>query len=140
MPRIDLKMPPDFRFQTLIPVRISDVNYGGHVGNDAILGMMHECRLQYFKSMGYSEMDLGGVGTIMADSAILYKGEAFYGDVILAEIEPYDLSRVGFDLYYRLSTQSGNRAVAWAKTGIICFDYSRRKVSGLPEEVRIKMS
>lgn len=133
-------MPVKYRFKTVIPVRISDVNYGGHVGNDAILGMMHECRLQYFKSLGYSEMDLGGVGTIMADSAIIYKGEAFYGDQIIAEIEPKDLSRVGFDLYYRLSTEQGNRPVALAKTGIICFNYQLRKVCGLPEMVKTHMS
>jgi hypothetical protein len=30
--------------------------------------------------MGYSELDVEGVGIIMADAAVMYRAEAFHGD------------------------------------------------------------
>ena len=65
MARIRIEMPEQFPFSTQLPVRITDINYGGHGGNDAILGMIHERRMQYLRSLGYSEMEFEGVGMIM---------------------------------------------------------------------------
>ena len=77
--RVQLQLPETFSFQTEIPVRITDINYGNHLGNDAILSMMHEARVQFLQSLGYTELDVEGAGMIMADTAIIYKGEGFYG-------------------------------------------------------------
>lgn len=77
MGRIELNMPQQYSFSTEVEVRIGDINYGGHLGNDALLSLIHEARMRYFAALGYTELSLGGVGTIMADSAIVYKSEAF---------------------------------------------------------------
>src|SRR5690242_1250044 len=98
--RIQLQLPATFSFQTEIPVRISDINYGNHLGNDAILSMMHEARVQFLKSLGYTELDLDGVGLIMSDSAIIYKGEGFYGDVLTVKVTATDFGKYGFDFMY----------------------------------------
>ena len=37
----------EFVFRTELDVRITDINYGRHVGNDAMLGLLHEARLRY---------------------------------------------------------------------------------------------
>ncbi|MCH5718100.1 acyl-CoA thioesterase [Niabella hibiscisoli] len=58
MARIKVPLPPHFTFSTSIAIRITDVNYGGHVGNDAILSIIHEARLQFLKALGYSEMNI----------------------------------------------------------------------------------
>lgn len=142
MPRIKIDLPEQFSFSCSIPVRISDVNYGGHVGNDAILSILHEARLQYLKSLGWTEMDLAGVSLIMSDVGIEFKGEAFYGETIQAAVTAGDLSRIGFDLYYKLTKQVGEKevVVALAKTGMVCFDYQSRKVAPLPESVKHQLS
>ena len=49
MARVKLEVPSTFSFQTTIPIRITDVNYGGHVGNDSILSILHEIRIQFLK-------------------------------------------------------------------------------------------
>lgn len=137
MPRIKIQLPDEFSFTTNIPVRITDVNYGGHVGNDAILGIIHEARLQFLKYHGYSEMDLGGSGMIMADVAIEFKHEAFYGDTIIASVEANDFQRVSFDICYKLQKESaGNKVtVAIAKTGMVCYDYNQKKICNIPDAV-----
>ena len=86
MARIKIELPQSFRFSCYIPVRITDVNYGGHVGNDAILSIIHEARMQFFKSLDYSEMNFAGTAMIMVDVCIEFKGELFYGDTLIASV------------------------------------------------------
>jgi acyl-CoA thioester hydrolase len=139
MARIKIHLPETFSFSTQIHVRISDINYGGHVGNDSILSLIHEARLHFLKSFGYTELEFAGVGLIMADAAIEFKGEAFYGDVLKAYVAMDEISRIGFELYYKLVKGEEETVVALAKTGMICFDYTKRKVTAIPEEVRRKL-
>lgn len=141
MARIKLQLPEDFKFQTVIPVRITDLNYGGHVGNDTILSLMQEARVQFFQHLGFKgELDLDGVSIIMTDSAIVYKAESFYGDHLIVEVVAGDYTKMGFDLFYKLSNKDSGKEVARGKTGIVCFDYEQRKVTALPENLRLTLS
>jgi acyl-CoA thioester hydrolase len=144
MSRVKIQLPEQFSFQCSIPVRITDINYGGHVGNDTVLSIIHEARMQYFKSLGYAEMNVGGAGTIMADVAVEFKNELFYGDIVVASVTAGELSKIGFDLFYKLETLrqvKGDKMVlvAAAKTGIICYDYEKKKIITVPEEARKKL-
>lgn len=140
MARIKLTLPNIFTFSTQIPVRISDINYGNHVGNDAILSIIHEARMQYLKSVGFTELEFAGVGLIMSDVAIEFKAEAFYGDTLKASVAAGEFSKVGFEIYYKLERSSDNAIVAMAKTGMVCFNYDKRKVVAVPEEAVKKLS
>lgn len=133
--RIRITFPVPFTFRTKLPVRISDINYGGHLGNDIVLSVMHEARMRWLAQQGYTEMQCGGCGLIMADTAIQYKGEAFYGDELLIELGIANITSVAFDLYYRVTTLRGEVEVpvVYAKTGMVCFDYNERKVVNIPE-------
>lgn len=139
MARIKLSLPSSFSFSTLIPIRITDLNYGNHVGNDAILSLLHEARMQYLKSIGYTELEFAGVGLIMSDVGIEFKAESFYGDVLKAYVTVTDFSKIGFDLYYKLVRGENEEIVALAKTGMLCFDYDKRKIAALPPEAMHKM-
>ena len=75
MSRIRIQLPENFHFSTEIPIRITDLNYGGHVGNDTILSLIHEARMQFLRSFGYSEMDFGNVSLIMSELAVDFKAE-----------------------------------------------------------------
>ncbi|TDX00662.1 acyl-CoA thioesterase [Dinghuibacter silviterrae] len=134
MARVKIDLPSTFHFTTQIPVRITDLNYGGHVGNDAVLGMLHEARMRYLGQWGYTELDVAGVGLIMSDAILSFKGESFYGDVWTIHIRAAEFNRVGFELYYAVETVRDGRThrIAEAKTGMICFDYTARKPVGVP--------
>ena len=140
MARIKLTLPSTFSFSTQIPVRISDINYGNHIGNDAILSIIHEARMQYLKSIGFTELQFAGIGLIMSDVAIDFKAEAFYGDTLQALVAVGELSKVSFEIYYKLERSSDGAVVALAKTGMVCFDYDKRKVVAVPEEAVKKWS
>ncbi len=138
MARIRIELPQQFYFSTKIPVRITDLNYGGHVGNDTVLGLIHEARVQFLKHYGYEELKLNGVSLIMSDAGIEFKAELFYGDVVTAFVVATNFTRVGFDLYYKLMRDE--TIVAAAKTGMVCYNYDTRKVASLPSGVKEKLS
>lgn len=139
MARIKIDLPEKLGFSTTIPIRIQDVNYGGHVGNDAILSIMHEARMQFVQQAGYKELDLEAhTGLIMTDVAVAYKGEGFHGDIFTVEMAAGEYSPFGFELFYHITTQRNGQAItiADAKTGMICFDYNLRKVMKLPADMK----
>ena len=136
MARIKIDMPENYIFTTEIPLRISDINYGGHLGNDAVLSLIHESRVQLLANYGYTEMDVEGYGIIMTDTAIVYKSEGFYGDRIKIDVTVGDFNKYGCDIYYLLSNKKTAVDVAHGKTGIVFFDYNQRKVVPLPERFR----
>lgn len=142
MARVKINMPATYRFSCTIPVRIGDLNYGAHVGNDAIISILHESRMQYLASIGCTELKAYGASMIMGDLAVMYKGESFYGDQLTVQVTPDELSSVGFELYYRISTTREGKQiiVAEAKTGMVCFDYEQRKVARMPEELKQKLA
>ncbi|QNF33540.1 thioesterase family protein [Adhaeribacter swui] len=138
MARIKIDLPLHFAFSTEIKVRVSDINYGGHLSNDALLSILHDARLQYLQSLGYTELQLGGSSLIMADVAIEYKGEGFLGDILTIQISPADFNKYGFDLLYQVTNQN-QKVIAHAKTGMLCFSYDSRKVMSVPAEIRSKV-
>jgi acyl-CoA thioester hydrolase len=139
MARIRLDLPETFQFSFFDNVRISDINYAGHMGNDAFLSLLHEARVQFYNHYGWTELNLAGVGTIMADSVLVYKGEGFHGDELLVEVTAAELGKWGFDLYYRITNRSSGKLLLEAKTGILCFDYSARKLAPLPATAMEKL-
>lgn len=134
MQRIKLTLPDQFSFYAMIPIRITDVNYGGHVGNDSLLTLLHEARMQFLNHYGYTELCFEGVGLIMADAAIEYKQEIKYGDIIKLYVAAADFDKIGFDIFYKvvLLKNDTETVAAKAKTGMICYDYAAGKKVPVP--------
>ena len=142
MDRIKIELPDSFAFTTSIPVRVTDLNYGGHVGNDAILSIVHEARMQFLQQYGYTEMNFAGASMIMSDVLIEFKNELFYGDTIKASVTIADISRVFFALYYKLEKETTDRMVtaAIARTGMVCYNYETKKMVPVPEEIKTRFT
>ena len=140
MARVKLQLPEKFIYSTELPVRISEINYGGHLGNDAVLSIAHEVRLNFLKSLGYTEMNIENVGLIMSDAAIVYSAESFHGDTLKAELGISDISKIGCDFIYRLTRKEDSKEIARLKTGIVFFDYKQRKVVEIPKVFLKKIS
>ena len=142
MARIKIDLPRKFSFTANIPVRITDINFGGHVGNDTILSIVHEARAQFFTHCGYTELDFAGAGTIMSDVAIEYKNQTYYGDTILASVAVGEITKVAFDLFYKLEKRSAGGKlipVAFAKTWMVCYNYDQNKITAIPEKALEKI-
>ena len=136
MPRVRLPMPDSFPFATTVTVRVTDANYGGHLGNDSLLSLLQEARVRYLRKHGYSEKNVEGAGIIMTDAVVVYASQAFPGEELRIEVGVDDIARVGCDFLYRVTESSGGREVARAKTGIVFFDYGTGKVAPIPDSFR----
>jgi acyl-CoA thioesterase FadM len=122
-----------------ITVRTTDLNYGGHLGNDRILALVHEARVAFLAAHGWSELDLAGRSLIMADAVIMFRGEAFAGDVLQIESAAAEVSRTGFRLCHRLRCVADDKNIALVETGLVGFDYDKRRVASWPDDVRSRL-
>ncbi len=121
-------------FKTKIPVRIDDINYGGHMGNDRYLIFFQEARLRLLKSLGFSEMNIGnGVSVTQAEAFVRYKAEVFAGDCLEVEVLIDRLSGVRFRVLYRLVRESDKKLVAEGHTLMVGYDYREHKVQKIPQ-------
>ena len=140
MARVKLDLPEKFTFATELPVRITDINYGRHLGNDAVLAFVHEARVRFLGSFGFSEADVDGVGMIMLDAVVVYKSQAFHGEALVVEVAAADLGPCGCDFLYRLTEKQSGREIARVKTGLAFFDYAKNRIAKMPERFRAAMA
>lgn len=141
MPRTKIALPNGFNFETQLIVRVSDLNYGNHLGNDRILSFLQEARVRMLSSLGLSELNIGDdTSLIQGDAEIIYNSEGFLGDEIKIEIAVLDFSKSSFDFIYRLWNLTQNQSLAIAKTRMVCFDYTNRTVKAVPSEFKESFS
>ena len=139
MARVKLELPDTFQFITDLSVRISDINYGNHLGNDAILRLVHEARVRFLDQLGYKELAIEGVGLVIADAVIMYRSQSYYADRLRVFVAVDEFNRNGCDMYYRIVNIKTDREVARAKTGIVFFDYQNNKIARLPAAFKRKI-
>ncbi len=137
MARVKIDLPEKFSFSCFLPVRITDINYGNHVGNDAVVSILHEARVQFLSSVGYSETNVDGNGLIIAGLEIVFKSQSFYGDVLKIEMATSNVTNSSFDLYYLISTEREKTIViAQAKTAQVCYNYQHKRIAKLSEKFK----
>lgn len=132
MPRVKLKPLSEYPFQTEITVRTTDLNYGGHLGNDKLLSLIHEARVAFLARYGWTELDCAGVSLIMGDAAIVFKDEAYAGDVLTVDVAAGEPSKMGFRFFHRISRIADDAVIAIVETGMACYDYDEQKLKSLP--------
>ena len=138
MARVKLIIPENKIAVITVPVRITDINYGNHLGNNSFVSIINEARVQWLHQYGYTELNIEGTGLILADLMVEFKNESFYGDIIEVIIYVTEISKVSFELYYQLSAKRDDKIIllALAKTGMVCFDYRAKKVIAIPEKLK----
>lgn len=133
MARVQLDLPDVFTFTTNLTVRVSDINYGNHLGNDRMVSLLHEARLRYLHSHDFSEFNIGGVGLMVTDIVVSFVAESFVGDRLTFRVGVTDFNKYGCDFIYMVVNESQDKVVARAKTGIVFFDYDERRISRVPK-------
>lgn len=132
MARIKLEEQPAYEFQYPVVVQITDINYGGHLGNDALVRLIHEARVHLLYLLGCREFDLGDgqTGLIIADLVVNFKAESFLFDPLRIDSHVGEFSRTSFRLFHR-ATRNGE-LIALAETGLVSFNYAGRKSVSVP--------
>ena len=67
MARTRIELPQKSIASFTIPVRITDINYGNHLGNSSLVEIIHEARMQFLSQHGFTEMNAGGSSLIMSE-------------------------------------------------------------------------
>jgi 4-hydroxybenzoyl-CoA thioesterase len=132
-------MDAKYTFTTDFTVRIGDVNYGGHMGNDKYLLLFHDARLLYLGTFGFSEKDIGGAGLIMSEAHVVFKAEVFLGDLLRVGVLATELEGMRFRMDYEVERRSDGRIVATGWTGMVAFDYLKRRPVKIPDVFREKV-
>ncbi len=129
-----------FPFYTELQVRVGDLNYGGHLGNDKFLLYFHEARVRYFQALGVSEADIGdGVSLTQTEAYIAYKGEAFLGDVLSIGVRIDEFSRARFRVNFSIIRPTDEKLIATGYTILAAFDYRTRKPQRIPQSFKEKV-
>ena len=139
MARLKISLPQKALAVIPIPVRITDINYGNHVGNAALVEIIHEARVQFLKLHGFTELAVAGTSLIMSELSVEFKNESFYNDLLEVTLFTGEISRVSFELLYQITTNRNDQKiiVAHAKTGMVCFNYEIKKVDAVPDELKL---
>jgi acyl-CoA thioester hydrolase len=122
-------------FHTILEVRISDINYGNHLGHDSFISLLHEARVRFLKELGYTdELNINGLGMLITNLVVNYVNEAFYPDKITINIEIGDVTRTSLQLIYQAVILENNQEIAKALTTMTFYDYQKSKVAKIPQQ------
>lgn len=135
----EIKNATHTHFNASIPIRITDHNYGDHVANSVFVEYLHEGRVQFLNSLGYSEKDLEGVGLTLSELHVKYVKQAFYPETLNLKIAVCNFRGTRFDLDYRGYSGSGDLLII-AKTEMAAVDYSTGKPVRMPEAFKSRFA
>jgi acyl-CoA thioester hydrolase len=128
------------RFTTQLTVRVTDLNYGGHLGNDRVLAFFHEARVRFLHVLGVSEKDVGdNVSLTQTEAFVQYKGEAFLGETLLCDVWIEEFGGLRFRVCYELKHSTENKIIALGYTDLAGFDYHSHKLKRLPQTLKSKV-
>jgi len=117
-----------------IEIRVGDINYGGHMGNDKALLVFHDARISFLRRLGYTESDIGGPGIIMRDARVEFKKEVFLGDILRVDVGIEVLSLTSFNMTYSVKRENDGVVVFTGNTTLVAFDYTIKRPVKLPDE------
>ncbi|WP_104202678.1 acyl-CoA thioesterase [Billgrantia saliphila] len=136
MERIKLEFPEsDIIHRHPMSVRIADMNYGRHLGHDALVSLLHEARIQAFADLGLSEWDLGGFPSVVADLAVQYQSEARWPDALVVETAVPAPAGKAIAVFHRVCHAEGGRPVATARLTLLLVDPAQGRPVAVPRSV-----
>ncbi|MFO7908814.1 MAG: thioesterase family protein [Halomonas sp.] len=136
MERVKLDFPTDAVIHHhSVSVRVTDMNYGRHLGHDALVSLLHEARSQALMAVGYPEWDLAGYHSVVADLAVQYQSEARCPDILVVETAIPDPAGKALSVYHRVLADEGARLVATARLNLLVMDSTAGNPVAVPAEV-----
>lgn len=126
-------------FSIKYKIKDEDINYGGHVGNERALLFFQMVRINFFESLGLSELNIGdNVGVIQRNSFVEYNKELFLDDEITIQITDIQLEKNKFNIYYEVYNQENKLAIN-GSTLLLPFSYTEKKLKRVPSIFKEKV-
>ncbi len=141
MERIKLEFPESaIVHRQPLSVRITDMNYGRHLGHDTLVSLLHEARIQAFGALGLSEWDMGGFPSVVADLAVQYQSEARWPDALVVETAIPAPAGKAIVVHHRVRHAEGGRPVATARLNIVLIDPAQGRSVAIPDTVQLAIA
>lgn len=132
MPRVKVAAPDQFLFSMERTVGISDINYAKHLDSVAMVNILHEARLQFLASIGFTEANIYGLGMVVTDLAVDYRSESFANDLLIVDVGVGKFNRYGFDIGIQVTNSASETIVCAAKMGVVFFDFDKHMIAEVP--------
>lgn len=138
MARLKIELPEKLVATVTIPVRITDINYGNHLGHNSLVEIIHEARVQFLNQHGFTELNVAGTALIMKELLVEFINESFYNDLLEISIFSGEITGVSFELFYEIAVNRNERKmiIALAKTAMVCYNYEMKKVRPVPPRLK----
>ena len=127
------KIKTTYPFSVMIPVRITDINYGKHLGHVATIGIFHHARVLFLNDNGFDEMNIQGYGVILLNSHYSFKKEARFNNQLLVNVGIGEFSKLKFNFIYQALDKDTGDIISEGSEEHVLFDYEKRKVAKLPD-------
>lgn len=121
-------------FNTILEVRIYDINYGNHLGHDSLISLFHEARVRFLGKLGYTELNIQGLGLLVTNLVVNYLHEAFYSSKLIIGLGIENISKASFDMVYQACDAEKNKEIGRALTTLTFYDYAKSSVARIPQE------
>jgi len=132
MPRIKVAVPDQFLFSMERTVGLRDLNYAKHLDSVSMVNILHEARLQFLASLGFTEANIFGLGMVVTDLAVDYRSESFANDRLIIDVGVSTFNRYGFDIGIQVTNSALETVVCNAKIGVVFFDFDQHEITQVP--------
>jgi acyl-CoA thioester hydrolase len=129
----------DYKYQTPISIRFSDIDAVGHVNNAVYLTYFEEARLKYWREA--INWNIAENGVIVGRSEVNYLKPILLTDEIICYVRTTRIGNSSFDIMHVLVkiTPNGQEICTTGKTVCISYDYSANKSIPIPANERRQM-
>lgn len=137
MERVKLEFPAEaIIHRHPLTVRVTDMNYGRHLGHDALVSLLHEARIQAFAALDLPEWDMHGYPTVVADLAVQYQSEARWPDALIIATAVPEPQGKALTVYQRIYQAESEQIVASARVNQLLIDVASGRPVEVPEQVQ----
>ncbi|MFC7369510.1 MULTISPECIES: acyl-CoA thioesterase [Vreelandella] len=123
-----------------LTVRVTDMNYGRHLGHDALISLLHEARVHAFAALGLPEWDMKGYPSIVADLAVQYQHEARWPDALTIETAVPEPEGKALTIYQRICNAETDKVVATARVNQLLVDLTSGRPVSIPDKVKLAIA
>ncbi|SNY96795.1 acyl-CoA thioesterase [Halomonas sp. hl-4] len=136
MERVQLDFPDEaIIHRHALSVRVTDMNYGRHLGHDALVSLLHEARIQAFAALDLPEWDMGGYPSVVVDLAVQYQSEARWPDALVVDTAVPTSEGKALTIYQHLAHAESGKPVATARVNQLLIDKASGRPVAVPEAV-----
>ena len=132
MTRLHVAIPEEFLFRMERTVGLSDINYAKHLDSVSMVKILHEARLQFLASLGFTEANVYGLGLVVSDLSVDYISESFANDRLIIDVGVSKFTRHGFDIGFKVSNKALETIVCNGNFGLVFFDFDKHELASVP--------